>query len=632
MSFPVTVEWSSRSKSLQARLRQRVNGVSFWLSPTVSPVQVGVVPAHLVGAWATAPTTPVGVASDLARQSATITAPDGPAHVRLDFDLLASIAGRTASVLSFRQLFMVTLSSAPAGTGAGALVPVQFSFGDTVLVASPQGPQRVKGPSPNGRRTAVGLHPLLSRTGPAGFSVNAEFVDVTELWWGAHPDTTWGWYWRPETRGRLQHLRVLVWTGGGNPMLWFAAVPDAAVRAPPDSPSQSSTAQPEASPPPAADIVFIRPPPGSNSFPYSPDQRGFEAKEHDDTTLVNLARYLLSPVSEPTFQALAAAGLRSAELLADQVQPKAMAPRVSPADPMSMMKLLDAAGHVRNEAFTDSRANAFRPVGLEAAVNRTGAAHVLFLPLGFSASEGDKERGIKGNPQGGYEAVATADLKLTIQSALSTLWNANAIARDKPLPPQARNRELWVGGHSEGNRTVWNCLAGNSRDIDRVVSFDSDTLGEGIATLKQAGQKRPPNKPLHAFVVLTPNNGDANGLPASVDITLRALRKSNVLVTVLPAFDARAGYWHITPPPIGNPYLKFVLEKWEIPAQPGVGAKTLLDVSAASAGNWNFLFFHELAIFGGDLVQPAASGGVVARPSVRTFFEMALGPPDPRPP
>jgi hypothetical protein len=526
----------------------------------------------------------------------------------------------------------VTLSSVPSGTSASALVPVQFSFSDAILVASPQGPRRVKGPSPNGRRTAVGLHPLLSRTGSASFSVNAEFVDVTELWWRVHPDTTWGWYWHPDTKGRQQHLRVLAWTGGGSPMIWFAAIPDAAVASSPGNTQQLSTEKPQGGPQAAADIVFIRPPPGSNSFPYSPDKSGFEAKQHDDTTLVNLSRYLLAPVSEQTFQALKAAGLRSAELLADQVQPKAVAPKIAPADPMSLMKLLDSSGIARKDAFTDGRANAFRPVGLEAAVNRAGTAHVLFLPLGFSASTGDPTRGIRGNPQGGYEALAVSDLKLTIQSALATLWNVNAIGRDKSVPPQTRGRELWVAGHSEGNRTVWNCLAGNGKDIDRVVSFDSDTLGEGIARLEQAGQKRPPDKPLHAFVVLTPNNGDVNGLPDSVDIKLRTLRKRNVLVTVLPAFDERAKYWHINPPPVNNAYLKFLLEKWSVPAQPGAGSKTLLDLSASNPGNWNFLFFHELAVFGGELVQPPSSGGVVARPFVRTFFEMALGAPNPRPP
>jgi len=152
------------------------------------------------------------------------------------------------------------------------------------------------------------------------------------------------------------------------------------------------------------------------------------------------------------------------------------------------------------------------------------------------------------------------------------------------------------------------------------MSFDSDTLVEGIARLQRAGQRRLSDKPLHAFVVLTPNNGDVSGLPVSVDRALRDLRKSNVLVTALPSFESRSNYWRINPPPISNPYFRLVLERWDVPSRTGSGT-TLLDLSAASPANWNFLFFHELGVFGGELVQPPSRGGVVARPFVRTFFE-----------
>jgi hypothetical protein len=72
-----------------------------------------------------------------------------------------------------------------------------------------------------------------------------------------------------------------------------------------------------------------------------------------------------------------------------------------------------------------------------------------------------------------------------------------------------------------------------------------------------------------------------------------------------------------------------------VPARPGGGGSpTLLDASATTPRAWNFLFFHELAVFGGELLppRPASGGRSPASPRLRTFFEMALGAPNPRPP
>jgi hypothetical protein len=636
MAFQVTAEWSSRSRALQSRLQQKVPGVSFWLSPATPPAQFGFVAPQDVGAWHTAKTIPLFVSTDLANQTATVTVPTGMTHVRLDFDLVGTAGGQSATILTLKQLFLAASVGRPGPQERGALLPAQFTVEDAELVATADGPVRKNGPSPTGYRTQLGLHPLLSLAAPGKFSVNTEFVDVTELWWRVHPDRTWGWCWHPDLKARQGHLRVLAWTGGGNPMIWFAVIPDAAVTSSPEQAESPVKGTPQTATTPA-DIVFFRPPPGSNSFPYSPTQGGFEAKEHNDITLVNLARYLLSPVPEKTFLALKAAGVRTPELLADQVQPKSTTGTVKPADPMGLMKLVDASDHVRKEAFTDTRANAFRPVGLEAALNRSGGAHVLFLPLGFSASKGEPEKGIQGNPQGGYEAVQMPNLKATVQNALTVLWSVNAVGRDKPSPPRTAERELWVAGHSEGNRRVWDCLKANGKDIDRVISFDSDTLDRGIAEMKAAGKKHTPEKPLHAFVIITPaTTGDATGLPVKRDKELRALRKSGVLVTALPDFAAGSLYWHLNPPPITNPYLLYLLAKWNVPARPGGGgtSRTLLDISATTPGNWGFLFFHELAVFGGELIQPAVGlgGSSPAPPYLRTFFEMALGAPNPRPP
>ena len=629
MVFQVVFDWGDRSRNLQARLKQKVAGASFWLMPAVSPVQLGIVAPQDVGRWEVATTVPLTVTTELKRQTATTTVPDGMSHVRLDFDLSTTIDGQTASVLSFQQLFLATSSlNLPGGNATGTLLPVQFCFADKILTPSPTGPVAKLGPSATGRRNVLGLHPLVNLAGIGRFIINAEFVDATELWWKLHPDTTWGWYWHPEVKGRQEHLRVLAWTGGGNPMIWFAVIPDAAVplgTAAPSSPGKAAA---------PADIVYFRPPPGRNAFVYSPDAKGFANKTHDDTTLSILARYLLSPIPEATFLSLQTSrGVRTPELLADQVQPKATTP-IAPEDPMFLMKLFDSSKNVRNDAFTDGMPNAFRPVGLEAAVNRTGIPHVLFLPLGFSATASDPPKP-QDNPQGGYEAALVSGLKTTIQSALTVLWNANAVGRDKTVPTTATERQLWVAGHSEGNRSAWACLENNARDIERIISFDSDTLVSlGIPAMKTAGNLRmKTGQTLDALVIITPANGGANGLTDEQDVLLRQLRKKGTLVTVLPNFDQRAAYWHLKPrpPAITNPFFLHLLAKWSIPTKTNP-AKTLLDVSADSPGNWGFLFFHELAVFGGDLIQPPASAPSNTPPTLRTFFEQALGPPNPLPP
>lgn len=611
MPTVVTVEWGSRSRHLQAGLRQKVPGASFWLVPAAAPVRAGIVPVDRVADWPAAAAIPLPVTTDPRALSAEFAVPDGPAHVRLDFELTATVRTHSAVVLAVQQLFVV---AAGAGPGArGTLLPSQFTIRDEVLVPTPNGPVAGRGPAPRGRRVVLGSHPLLSVSGFGRFSINAEFVDVTALWWKVHPDAVWGWYRHPLLRGRQEHLRVLAATTGGNPMIWFAVAPSRTVE-----PSADSTSGK------AADIVFFRPPPGSNAFPYAPTQAGFEANQHDDTTMVNLARYLLAPVPEVELPALRKAGIRTPELLAAQIQPAVQAP-VQPADPMSLMKLLDSAGNVRSEAFTDGRANAFRPVGLENALQQAGDDRLLLLPLGFEASTGDPTKSIPGNPQGGYEAVERGGLERTVQSALDLLWAINAVGRNTTRPPRQADRELWLAGHSEGNRSVWRTLRSNPTVIDRVISFDADTLDEGVTVLGEAGAKRRPDRPLHAFVVVTPNNGDATGLPARRDTQLRRLRDRNVFVSVLPEFDRREQYWRLNP--LTNPYLLFLLHRWNVPGgRPG--SKTLLEMSAATPRNWNFLFFHELAVFGGDLA-PAPGGGALR---LRTFFEQALGRPNPRPP
>jgi hypothetical protein len=103
-------------------------------------------------------------------------------------------------------------------------------------------------------------------------------------------------------------------------------------------------------------------------------------------------------------------------------------------------------------------------------------------------------------------------------------------------------------------------------------------------------------------------------------LTLRACGENRL--TVLPEFSRRSSYWTLPPTSSSNAYLRYLLAKW---------SDDLLAESAKTPEkNWFFLFFHEHAVFGGDLVQPTA--GKASAPTVLTFFEMALGAPNPRPP
>lgn len=386
-------------------------------------------------------------------------------------------------------------------------------------------------------------------------------------------------------------------------MLWFAVVPDAAVKTlevASKNGSKGAAAAKKSPPSPPADVVFFRPPPEANSFPYKATADGFADKRHDETTLHILARYLLSP--QPISQLK---GVKGGVDLADQIQPTSTKPTM-PVDPMTIAKALWTA---------------FRPVGLEAALNRVAVPHVLFLPLGFDAAQ--TKKGESPDP-GGYEGAFGPDLKATIRSALSVLWNHGAIGRDLETAPSLGDRQLWLVGHSSGNLGMWSCLERNQADVDRVISLDaapkSGNLESGIRVITNAVQARAKQKKtVEAFFIVTPHlTGSKEGLD---DATDRALRGTKASVTVLPEFSERTDYWKLPPTAAKNPYLQNLLSNWT--------PKELQASADKGLGNWRFLFFHELAAFGGHL-EPVPGSKAAQR--LRTLFQDALGPPNPRPP
>ena len=616
MALSVAIEWASRSRALFNALppKARTGGpISFWLNPGQSPVKLGIVEPNAVGAWDTAPVTEIPTTFDAARQSVSGQVPDGPVHVRMDFDLQATIGGVTSSVLAFRQLFLVPQTPPGAGVGAlASMLPAQYWFAATVIESDRTRPRFVPLGWPGSRRR-LGLHPLL--TVVAGrVSVNAEFVDVTDLWWGVRKDM-WGWYLNKEDLGgRQEHLRVLAWTAGGDPMIWFAVVPDAASGSDLE-PTSAST---------SADIVFYRPVPQANSFPYAATQKGFLDPKHDDTSMYILARYLLAPIPADRLDAIRKSGrVVSTALLNDQILPVSLSP-THPADPMD----IDVASRQGFRA-------KFRPVGMEEAVNRANFRGVLLLPLGA----GDHD-----HP---YDGAQRKDLKSTVRSALTLLWNNFAFGILAGSKPRFDGRELWLGAHSAGNHSLWVSLRNNAADVARIISHDAApkdenkelkipaNLSVGLPSVTAAAKVRKgAGLTLDGFFITTPNLTQRadTGLTDEIDLMLR---KTLARITVLPPFERRSSYWALPPTSTSNAYLRYLLTNWD---------DALLAASAKTPARWFFLFFHELAMFGGDLAAapsppvpvgsdpgPAASGQPPPAPVVKTFFQMALGAPNPRP-
>ena len=613
MTLNVTVEWGSRSRALFGQLPQkaRTGGpTSFWLNPGQSPVKLGVVAPDAVAQWETAAVAEIATTWDAVRQSVSGVVPDGPLHVRMDFDLQATVGGVTRSVLAFRQLFLAPQPAPSGGTETlGALLAAQYWFAATVIEPDRTRP-RFKPLGWPGSRRRLGLHPLLTLA-PGRVSVNAEFVDVTDLWWGVRKDK-WAWYLnKDDLGGQQERLRVLAWTAGGDPMIWFAAVSEAAsgsdLAAAPSGGADAPTAP--------ADVVFYRPPPGVNAFPYAATEKGFLDARHDDTTMYILARYLLPPVPADRFDGVKRGGrVRSPELMADQIQPVSRDP-THPADPMDIDV---ASGH-------GFRAK-FRPVGMEAAVHRAKFKGVLLLPL----AAGDHD-----HP---YDGAARKDLRSTVRSALTLLWNNFAFGILAGSQPRFDGRELWLGAHSAGNLTLWGALRNNTSDVARIISHDATpkatNLFVGLPIVKAAAAARQKaGLTLDGFFVTTPNmTGRADtGLTDEID---RKLRETLARITVLPPFDRRSSYWKLPPTNTTNEYLRYLLTHW---------SDIELAAAAKTPGKWFFLFFHELAMFGGDLEAapspppsldpspPKAPGQPPPSPVVKTFFQMALGAPNPRP-
>jgi hypothetical protein len=331
----------------------------------------------------------------------------------------------------------------------------------------------------------------------------------------------------------------------------------------------------------------------------------------------NLSRYLLG--SQP-LAALQAAGVNDATTLwafTDQIFPDSRSASGVP-DPALPVPRIDQFPLV------------FRPCWLEDAMNRAGAPNVLLLPL---ASRDE-----------GYPGITSKHgLKTVVESAFLCLWNQCAVARDIPSTdsllapggstalqrPSATARKLWMAAHSAGNIQMSDAISRNPVEVDRVISFSpvkaTDKLEPLIRTLAVATPVRAQvkNDDLEVFVIsapdlthdyrITKNPPTVRGASMKPEHAQKLIA-TGARVTFLPPFNDQFAHYTLAPASSMRPFLHHLLGQW---------SDNAIETSAASPNAWEFLFFHEYPVFGGDLDSSTTPA------TFRPFFLQALGAPSP---
>jgi hypothetical protein len=509
------------------------------------------------------------------------------------------------------------LTVGPTGT---TLMPAQHSVDVRKWVASSAGPVRSGSPF---RRQIAGLHPLLAASA-SGFTVDARFLDLTELWWGTHKDGS-GRYLDPVLSGRIEFLRVLGWTGGDLPTIWFAVLNDLAVgslRQGPERPktelenqkAQPGTPMPKRGP---VDVVWLRPPADLNSFSYAASLKGFEDPRHDTTTWWNLCRWLLSPAPKDKLAVIK--GLKDYTQVIDQVEPlPPLKPAGKSADVTARAKAAVGALYFH------------RPVGLERIQARAARADIILLPLGADTKPG-------------YSAAVRAGLASRVKAATALLWALGASARDDMLPP-ASGRALWVAAHSGANFSLSAALDANPGDVARVISHDAaggPLPGLLAAIAKEVKRRGTAPPPLETVFIVTPNLTSVDeGLTQKVKDDIE---NTGAKVLHLPPFAQRQDFWRI--PPIAKDPTKARVKT------PGVTATEMIESSSSpflrylfenlteddmfDAGGkprftrhdlMNWVVVHEFAVLAGALDPLGPNPGPDPVRTTRTLLEDSLAP------
>ncbi|GAA2086565.1 hypothetical protein GCM10009780_27410 [Actinomadura alba] len=565
---------------------------SFWLLPPVligDPVRVRAFDRIPDRGWIDpARGVPLTVANFRDRAEATFVLPSPPpAAVAVDIDLRLEVDSVRGSGLRLRQLFTVGAT--------GSLMPSRYVRRDVTVTVAPNAGVTIADRPPV---ELVGRHPLLTAT-TNEIRVDAEFLDVTELWWELRarhrtspPARPRGdWYVHPALGGRPERLRILAaTTPGKGPMLWMTWASREAV-----APAQKI--QP---------LIFLIAPAwlnGGLGFKQQLSASGLTAAAAGGAPLLAVGRFLLSSVPSARLDAVRKAAPRLSEQELWQLATDVLRATVPGMPGMAKgalwpEKLLETAagGGATARAVLPLLSDiGHRPAGHEAAADDSGKPLLLVYPVGVDPSEP-------------YVSVQQAGLAERMSSLVGTLFGAGAVASAATAAPVAD--ELILAGHSSGNIAMWASLSNNGADIVKCVAFDAaaEAVPESHTTEIGTGVARRKGRPVTLVLVTSPNSFGSQKTLTDRMTTVGAAMRANpaAKLVMLPARQDQAEFWdptkvRPTTAPTKNPLLRSMLAGWSDAEVTG----------AARQRGWGFLFFHEFAAYGGQ--SPT-----------RTFFREAL--------
>ena len=483
--------------------------------------------------------------------SQTVDVPSTVKRLQLRFRVNLKIAGVSRESLFVVQAFEVD---------ADRLVPksyLRFHYRYTVWSSGTDRQFPLQNTQP-----VAGQHPLLATQRSAGgwqVAVDTEFLDATELWWQVHYRTDekefFPWILDPRLTKRIGQLRVLLWTSG-DPMIWFVCVSDAAA-------AGNDPIQP---------VVFYRPP-GSYPYAYTMDEPGFALGRH------RAGVYRYDPKEKKQVLVAASGMYVLARYVSNPLPPGASWPR--PYQEWSVGFEWPRGGPGADPAVNIDQA---RLIGLEDATNNPGRPLVLLLPWRNMATLGPGAIG--------------PNLLDRVHSALKTLWNANILGRDRPLPSQF-SPALWLAGYSLGGLALWQSAKTNISTLGRVIAIDANELpSTGRQVLLEAAKSKGRGLSLRLI-----------GTPKQQVITedfIAVFRSAGVDAIGLPD-PKKKDFWN----PPENEVIRTFAAQWtqgEIKQSWETNHDKWLDL------------FHQFAAFGGETLISLPKGGR----RVQTFFEQSL--------
>lgn len=488
------------------------------------------------------------------------TVDDSVTALRLRFTVNPKVNGKSCEALTVVQRFTYA---------RGKLVADRFQVPRyLVTTRSLQSDDPVSQDVPNWDadtsrvRLLFGTHPLIHLSS-ATVRVDTEFLDVTNLWWDLHfqrvkknppaPIPFSPWYLAPGCGARSSQMVVLVNTRS-TPMVWFAAVPEAATT---DLPNGTTI----------GGYVFFRPP-GAHPFDYSSARPDGLADPVLGTTGMNtLCRYLLTGRTH--------AQKNSVSMLPDW---NLLLGYVEKHDPLLTM---DGA----------------LPCGMEESLHRSSTellaqAHsvrVLLLPQ-------------RSNSAPGYGSIVSAGLPERVDAAIRLLWTRGFLGGPgqqlasgtvtAPQPPQSGlatsptgtlqlDPDYWIGGYSRSGDTLWTALQvpQNRARVGRVIAFDPTGFSAGVDAMRGVLQARG-KRGLRVFIIWSPYTLGSPPTQAA-----DALRRLGAVVTVLP--ETGPNYFRMPPNPAA-PWVEYIFGD----NRPWTGGVGPMD----KAGGW----WHQIIAFAGE--------------------------------